>query len=93
MKNKVITLALAAANTLKYGLLTIFQSKDGSKKSIQVHKAIARYMLERFKQMSMWLDGRQISVKWSSDLRQTTLHAHFKLISFLFHALVIFFGR
>jgi hypothetical protein len=49
MKNKVITLALAAANTLKYGLPTIFHSKDGSKKSIQVHKAIEGYMLERFK--------------------------------------------
>ena len=49
MKNKVITLALAAANTLKYGLPTIFHSKYGSKKSIQVHKAIEGYMLERFK--------------------------------------------
>ena len=54
-------------------------------------------MLERFKQMSMWSDlrqmvvrspsdGRQISVRWSSDLRQMSLHAHFKLISFLFQA-------
>ena len=62
-----------------------------------VHKGIEVYMLERFKQMSMWSDlrqmvvrspsdGRQISVRWSSDLRQTTLHAHFKLISFLFQA-------
>ena len=74
MKNKVITLALAAANTLKYGLPTIFQSKDGSK-NINVHKAIEGYMLERFKQMSMWSDGRQISVKWSSDLRQMVVRS------------------
>ena len=50
-------------------------------------------MLERFKQMSVVRspsDGRQISVRWSSDLRQMSLHAHFKLISFLFQALVIF---
>jgi hypothetical protein len=43
-------------------------------------------MLERFKQMLMWSDGGQMVVRWSSDLRQTTLHAHFKLISFLFQA-------
>ena len=66
MKNKVITLALAAANTLKYGLPTIFQSKDGSK-NINVHKAIEGYMLERFKQMSMWSNGLQMVVRSPSD--------------------------
>src|SRR5690242_14365096 len=52
-----IPLALAA-HTLKFAIPSTFHSKDGSKKSIHVHKAIARYMLERFKQMSMWSDGR-----------------------------------
>ena len=62
LRRDIVPLALPA-NTLKYGLPTIFHSKDVSKKSIRVHKAIARYMLERFKQMSIWSDGRQISVK------------------------------
>src|SRR5690349_24349255 len=67
LRRDIVPLALPA-NTLKYGLPTIFHSKDVSKKSIRVHKAIARYMLERFKQMSMWSDGRQISVKRPSML-------------------------
>jgi hypothetical protein len=46
---KVIPLALAAENTLKSGLPSIFHSKDSSKKSIHVHKAIAGCILERFK--------------------------------------------
>ena len=45
---KVITLALAA-HTLKFAIRSTFHSKDGSKKSIHVHKAIEEYMLERFK--------------------------------------------
>ena len=45
-RRDLVPLALPA-NTLKYGLPTIFHSKDGSKKSIQVHKAIEGYMLER----------------------------------------------
>jgi hypothetical protein len=48
MKNKVITIALAA-HTLKFAIRSTFHSKDGSKKSIHVHKAIEEYMLERFK--------------------------------------------
>jgi hypothetical protein len=67
MKNKVITIALAA-HTLKFAIRSTFHSKDGSKKSIHVHKAIEEYMLERFKQMSMWSNGRQISVKRPSML-------------------------
>ena len=74
LRRDLIPLALPA-NTLKYGLPTIFHSKDVSKKSIRVHKAIARYMLERFKQMSIWSDGRQISVRWSSDLRQMVVRS------------------
>jgi hypothetical protein len=74
LRRDIVPLALPA-NTLKYGLPTIFHSKDVSKKSIRVHKAIARYMLERFKQMSMWSDGRQISVRWSSDLRQMVVRS------------------
>jgi len=74
LRRDLVPLTLPA-NTLKYGLPTIFHSKHGSKKSINVHKAIARYMLERFKEMSMWSDGRQISVKWSSDLRQMVVRS------------------
>jgi len=74
LRRDIVPLALPA-NTLKYGLPTIFHSKDVSKKSIRVHKAIARYMLERFKQMSIWSDGRQISVRWSSDLRQMVVRS------------------
>ncbi len=66
LRRDIVPLALPA-NTLKYGLPTIFHSKDGSKKSIRVHKAIARYMLERFKQMSMWSDGRQMVVRSPSN--------------------------
>jgi hypothetical protein len=44
----IIPLALTA-NTLKFASPSIFHSKDGSKKSIHVHKVIARYMLEHFK--------------------------------------------
>ena len=85
-KNKVITLALASSKYLKFGLPTIFHSKDRRKKLYHVHKAIEGYMLERFKQMSMWSDlrqmvvrspsdGRQISVRWSSDLRQMVVRS------------------
>jgi hypothetical protein len=48
LRGDIIPLALAA-NTLKFATPSIFHSKDSSKKSIHVHKAIARYMLERFK--------------------------------------------
>jgi len=48
LRRDIVPLALPA-NTLKYGLPTIFHSKDVSKKSIHVHKAIEGYMLERFK--------------------------------------------
>ena len=48
LRRDLVPLALTA-NTLKFSLPTIFHSKDGSKKSIQVHKAIEGYMLERFK--------------------------------------------
>jgi hypothetical protein len=72
LRRDIVPLALPA-NTLKYGLPTIFHSKDGSKKSIHVHKAIARYMLERFKQISMWSDDRQMVVRSPSDLRQISV--------------------
>ena len=47
LRRDIIPLALA--NTLKFAIPSIFHSKDGSKKLIHVHKAIAGYMLERFK--------------------------------------------
>ena len=78
LRRDIVPLALPA-NTLKYGLPTIFHSKDVSKKSIRVHKAIARYMLERFKQMSMWSDGRQISVKRPSMLILSVISFLFQL--------------
>jgi hypothetical protein len=86
MKNKVITLALAAANTLSLAYQASSIPKIVAKNIYHVHKAIEGYMLERFKQMSMWSDGGQMVARFPSDLRQTTLHAHFKLISFLFQA-------
>ena len=65
-KNKVITLALAAANTLSLA----YQPSSIPKmvaKNIYVHKVIERYMLERFKQMSMWSDLRQMVVRSPSN--------------------------
>ena len=38
-----------------------------------VHKAIEGYMLERFKQMSMWSDLRQMVVRSPSDSRQISV--------------------
>ena len=86
LRRDIVPLALPA-NTLKYGLPTIFHSKDVSKKSIRVHKAIARYMLERFKQMSMWSDGRQMVVRSPSDGRQISVKrpCMFILSLFLFY--------
>jgi hypothetical protein len=94
---EVIPLALSA-NTLKFGLPSIFHSGSSQESRYQVHKAIAGYMLERFKQISMSSDprqmvvrfpsdGRQIPVRWSSDPRQMTLHAHFKLYFFFYFRL------
>jgi hypothetical protein len=67
MKNKVITLALAAANTLSLAYQPSSILKIVAKNIYHVHKAIEGYMLERFKQMSMWSDLRQMVVRSPSN--------------------------
>jgi hypothetical protein len=63
---EVIPLALSA-NTLKFGLPSIFHSGSSQESRYQVHKAIAGYMLERFKQISMSSDPRQMVVRSPSN--------------------------
>ena len=47
-------------------------------------------MLERFKQMSMWSDGRQMARQMAVKRPSMLI---LSVISFLFQALLILFGR
>jgi hypothetical protein len=67
MKNKVVTLALAAANTLSLPYQASSIPKIVAKNIYHVHKAIEGYMLERFKQMLMSSDLRQMVVRSPSN--------------------------